>query len=67
MPTSAEQELRAQFGTQSCRSGGATVAARKVDFRLFMQHGAWHAASSAHRYILDSAADRLTVTSALGY
>ena len=62
-----EAELRSQFGTQSCRSGGATVAARVVDFRLFMQHGAWHSAASAHRYIEDSTEDRVEVTRALGY
>jgi len=62
-------ELKAQFGTQSCRSGGATVCAGAsgVDFRKFMQHGAWHSASSAHRYILDSTEDRVAVTAALGY
>ena len=62
-----EDELRGQFGTQSCRSGGATVAAHKVDFRMFMQHGAWQSATSAHRYILDSTEDRVAVTQSLGY
>jgi len=60
-------ELQSQFGTQSCRSGGATVAASRIDFRRFMQHGAWHSAQSAHRYILDSVEDRVEVTRALGY
>jgi len=62
-----ERELRAQFGTQSCRSGGATVLAHKVEFRLFQQHGAWASASSAHRYIQDSVEDRVAVSLALGY
>jgi hypothetical protein len=60
-------ELMTVFGTQSCRSGGATVAARLVDFRRFMQHGAWHSAASAHRYIDDSVEDRVEVTRLLGY
>ena len=62
-----ESELKAQFGTQSCRSGGATVAAKTVDFRRFQQHGAWQSATSAHRYIQDSVADRVEVTQTLGY
>jgi len=62
-----EVELKAQFGTQSCRSGGATVAARTVDFRRFQQHGAWQSATSAHRYIEDSVEDRVEVTQTLGY
>ena len=62
-----KDELRAQFGTQSCRSGGATVLAHRVEFRLFQQHGAWASASSAHRYIQDSVEDRVAVSLALGY
>ncbi len=63
----SEAEVQKRWGTQSLRSGGATVAAQKVDFRLFQQHGAWHTASSAHRYILDSTETRLSVTRAMGY
>ncbi|KAK3282126.1 hypothetical protein CYMTET_10121 [Cymbomonas tetramitiformis] len=63
----SEAEVPKKWGTQSLRSGGATVAARKVSFRLFQQHGAWHTASSAHRYILDPTETRLSVTRALGY
>ena len=61
------EELVTMFGTPSCRSGGATVAARLVDFRRFMQHGAWHSAASAHRYIDDSVEDRVEVTRLMGY
>ena len=60
-------DLKKVFGTQSCRSGGATVAATEVPFRQFQQHGAWHTAASAHRYIRDSTETRLGVTRALGY
>ncbi|KAK3284991.1 hypothetical protein CYMTET_7380 [Cymbomonas tetramitiformis] len=56
----SEAEVQKKWGTQSLRSGGATVAARKVSFRLFQQHGAWHTASSAHRYILDPTETRLS-------
>ena len=63
----SEEQVAGLYGTQSLRSGGATRAASKVDFRLFQQHGCWHTASSAHRYILDTTDTRLTVTRALGY
>ncbi|KAK3275508.1 hypothetical protein CYMTET_16371 [Cymbomonas tetramitiformis] len=63
----SEADVQKKWGTQSLRSGGATVAAQKVDFRLFQQHGAWHTATSAHRYILDSTETRLSVTRTLGY
>ncbi|KAK3233117.1 hypothetical protein CYMTET_56568 [Cymbomonas tetramitiformis] len=63
----SEAEVQKKWCTQSLRSSGATVAAQKVDFRLFQKHGAWHTASSAHRYILDSTETRLSVTRAMGY
>ncbi|KAK3284774.1 hypothetical protein CYMTET_7592 [Cymbomonas tetramitiformis] len=59
-------EVQTRWGTQSLRSGGATTAAKQVDFRLFQQHGAWHTATSAHRYILDDTETRLSVTRCLG-
>ena len=61
-------DVQKLFGTQSLRSGGATQIIRKnVDFRLFMQHGAWHTAAAAHRYIEDSLDTRLSVTRAMQY
>ena len=63
----SESEVATVVGTQSCRSGGATRVATDIDFRLFMQHGAWRTASSAHRYILDSDDTRLSVTRAMRY
>ncbi|KAK3262053.1 hypothetical protein CYMTET_29083 [Cymbomonas tetramitiformis] len=36
-----EAETMAVFGTQSMRSGGATVVAQKVSFAEFMRHGHW--------------------------
>ncbi|KAK3269710.1 hypothetical protein CYMTET_21854 [Cymbomonas tetramitiformis] len=36
-----EAETMAVFGTQSMRSGGATVVAQKVSFAEFMRHPAW--------------------------
>ena len=60
-------QVTSQFGTQSCRSGGATVLAPQIDFRRFQQHGAWHTAEAAHRYIRDSTEDRVQVTALLGY
>lgn len=59
--------LSPRYGTQSLRSGGATVVAPQVSFRAFQQHGAWHTAASAHRYILDTTEARCEVTRVIGY
>ncbi|KAK3263186.1 hypothetical protein CYMTET_27990 [Cymbomonas tetramitiformis] len=62
-----EEEVRQVFGTQSMRSGGATVVARKVSFEDFMRHGHWMTASAATRYIEPSTEERVAVTVAADY
>ena len=56
------EEVTPMFGTQSCRIGGATAVASKVDFRLFQQHGAWKSPKTAMRYVKDSVDTRLQPT-----
>ena len=61
-------EVKKFFGTHSLRSGGATLAARKlVPERLFQQHGGWKSKKAMFAYIKEAVDVKLSVTSALGY
>ncbi|KAK3250802.1 hypothetical protein CYMTET_39836 [Cymbomonas tetramitiformis] len=62
-----EAETMAVFGTQSMRSGGATVVAQKVSFAEFMRHGHWMTQAAAMRYIQPSTEQRVAVTAAADY
>ncbi|KAK3244028.1 hypothetical protein CYMTET_46348 [Cymbomonas tetramitiformis] len=60
-------ETMTVFGTQSMRSGGATVVAQKVSFAEFMRHGHWMTQAAAMRYIQPSTEQRVAVTAAADY
>ncbi len=62
-----EEETTTIFGTQSMRSGGATVVARKVSFTEFMRHGHWLTPAAAMRYIEPTTEERVAVTAAAEY
>ena len=52
-----------QFGTHSCRAGGATLAAnRGVPDRAWMEHGGWKSVKAASGYIKTSLDIKLSVT-----
>ena len=54
------------FGTHSCRSGGASAAAAGgVSDRLLGKHGRWKNDKSRDRYVKDSVKNRLSVTRAM--
>ena len=58
--------VREQFGTQSLRSGGATlVAAEGISYRLFQRHGGWRSVINKNMYVSDSLEARLSVTKAI--
>lgn len=59
------EKVREVFGTQSMRSGGATVAAKKVPYETWKRHGAWHSDTVPLRYVGQSTTDRLETTIAL--
>jgi hypothetical protein len=64
----SEEVVRRRVGTQSLRSGGATiVAASGVSDRLFQAHGGWRSAAMKDHYVKDPAWAKLSVTRALGY
>ena len=51
------------FGTHSCRSGGATLAAAcSVPDRLWMEHGGWKSSRAAVGYVKTGLAKKLSVT-----
>jgi len=58
--------VKAEFGTQSMRSGGASlVAAEGVTDRLFQRHGGWRSADCKNMYVSDTLEARLSVTRAI--
>ena len=58
-------EVQKVFGTQSLRSGGATVAARKVSFEVWKAHGAWETDLVPLRYVGNATGERLQTTAGL--
>ena len=63
-----EKQAAARFGTQSLRSGGATlVAAEGVDDRIFQRHGGWRSVAVKDRYVKDSLDAKLVVTAVMRY
>ena len=57
-----------RFGTQSLRSGGATlVAAEGVSDRMFQRHGGWRSAEVKDRYVKDTLQAKLAVTAMMHY
>lgn len=54
------------FGTQSCRSGGATSAANDSKERAFPRHGRWRSVNAKNGYVDDSVSVRLAVSKSLG-
>jgi hypothetical protein len=64
----SEEEASKRFGTQSLRSGGATlVAAKGVNDRLFQRHGGWATERMKDHYVKDTLEARMSVTSAMSY
>ena len=59
------EEVQKVFGTQSLRSGGATVAAQKVSFETWKAHGAWKSDLIPLRYVGKTAEERLQTTAGL--
>ena len=54
------------FGTQSCRSGGASTAANAdVKDRAFQRHGRWKTAKAKNGYVEDCIDTRLAVSKSL--
>ena len=61
-------EVQKMFGTQysqPLRSGGATVAAKKVSFETWKAHGAWKTDLVLLRYVGKTAEERLQTTAGL--
>ena len=64
----SEEHAKKRFGTQSLRSGGATlVAAEGVDDRNFQRHGGWRSVAVKDRYVKDSLDAKLAVTAVMRY
>jgi hypothetical protein len=60
------EQVVSDFGTQSMRSGGATlVAAAGVPDRVFQRHGGWRSVGCKNIYVQDSLEERLSVTKAI--
>ena len=57
-----------QFGLNSFRAGGATVAANNpsVSERLFKRHGRWKSETAKDGYVKDALDRRLLVSKGLG-
>ena len=54
------------FGTQSCRSGGATTAENAdVKERAFQRHGRWKTVKAKDGYVEDCLEARLAVSKSL--
>ena len=63
-----EVDLMKEFGTQSLRSGGATlIAATDVDSRVFQRHGGWRTVGMKDHYVKDTLEAKLAVTRAMDY
>ncbi|MCH2390805.1 MAG: tyrosine-type recombinase/integrase, partial [Nitrospinales bacterium] len=61
-----EKNPSLNFGTHSCRIGGATAAAAGgASDRLLGKHGRWKSEKSRDRYVKDSVENRLSVTKAM--
>ena len=62
------ESLKQRLGTQSLRSGGATmVAAKGVLDRRFQRHGGWRTPHMKDHYVQDTLDARLAVTRAIEY
>ena len=60
-------DTQSSYCLHSLRSGGASAAANNdVSDRLIGKHGRWSSNGSRDRYIKDSKAKRLKVSSSLG-
>ena len=60
------KEFRAQYGSQSCRSGGASAAANAgVSQELWGQHGDWASWESQRRYMQPNESAILSVSRAV--
>ena len=59
------EEAQKLYGTQSLRSGGATIAAKKVSFATWKAHGAWKTDIIPLRYVGKTADERLQTTAGL--
>lgn len=60
------EQVQSEFGTQSLRSGGATlVAAAGIPDRVFQRHGGWRSVGCKNMYVRDSLEERLSVTKAI--
>ena len=63
-----EEDLKRRYGTQSLRSGGATlVAAEGVSDRVFQRHGGWRTPQMKDHYVQDTMGAKLEVTRAMRY
>jgi hypothetical protein len=57
---------KSNFGTQSCRAGGATLVANMgIPDRVWMEHGGWRSTRAARGYIKTAVATKLQVTQAM--
>ncbi len=57
------QEFKAQYGSQSGRSGGASAASNvDIDLELWGQHGDWASFNSQKRYMKMDVKDPLSVS-----